>query len=199
LFSAQIETLLKDVRPGAIKTGMLLTHRAVVTVARAIREHRIENVVVDPVIRSSTGSILLSPTGVVRMKKELLPLTSIVTPNINEAEILSGRRISSEKDMDYAAGVILNLGPRYVLIKGGHRRGPAADTLYGGRTVLTFSTSRQKGEFHGTGCALSSAVAVWIARGLSVEKAVEKAKELVDSLLRKAKSVGRGRTKYFQF
>jgi hydroxymethylpyrimidine/phosphomethylpyrimidine kinase len=93
------------------------------------------------------------------------------------------------------------MGPSYVLIKGGHRAsGAAEDTLYGGRTVLTFSTSRRKGEFHGTGCALSSAIAVFIARGYAVEKAVEKAKQVVDSLLKTAKPLGKNRkTRYFQF
>jgi hydroxymethylpyrimidine/phosphomethylpyrimidine kinase len=91
------------------------------------------------------------------------------------------------------------MGPAYVLIKGGHGNGPAIDTLYGGKTVLSFSTPRRKGEFHGTGCLLSSAITVFIARGLPVEKAVEKAKQFVDTMLKNAKPVGKSKTKYFQF
>ena len=101
--------------------------------------------------------------------------------------------------MDFAAGRILELGPAYVLIKGGHGKGPATDTLYGGKTVLSFSTPRHKGEFHGTGCILSSAITVFIGGGLPVEKAVEKAKQFVDRLLRTAKPIGKSKTKYFQF
>lgn len=100
--------------------------------------------------------------------------------------------------MDHAAGKLMDLGPRYVLIKGGHRRGPAEDMLYGGKTVLSFSTPRRRGAFHGTGCLLSSAITVFIARGLAVEKAVEKAKLYVDGMLRTAKRAGKGEAKYFQ-
>jgi hydroxymethylpyrimidine/phosphomethylpyrimidine kinase len=198
-FSEQLETLLSDVRPDAVKTGMLLVPRTVQAVADAVRKHRIGRLVVDPVIRSSSGRELLKPAAVRLLKKELLPLALIVTPNIPEAEVLSGLTISCDEDRDYAAGRILDLGARYVLIKGGHGTGPAVDTLYGGETVLEFSTSRRQGEFHGTGCALSSAIAVFIARGLPVEKAVEKAKAFVDKLLKRAVRVGKGRTKYFQF
>jgi hydroxymethylpyrimidine/phosphomethylpyrimidine kinase len=141
---------------------------------------------------------LLQPAALASFKKSLLPRALIVTPNIPEAEVLAKMPIRNDADMDFAAGRILDMGPAYVLIKGGHRNGPATDTLYGGKTVISFSTVRRKGEFHGTGCVLSSAITVFIARGLSVEKAVEKAKQLVDKLLRSAKSVGKGKTKYFQ-
>jgi hydroxymethylpyrimidine/phosphomethylpyrimidine kinase len=124
----------------------------------------------------------------------------VITPNIPEAEVLTGMRIMTGEDMDFAAGKLLDMGPRYVLIKGGHRASSeAVDTLYGGKTVLSFSTERRKGEFHGTGCVLSSAIAVFIGKGLPVEKAVEKAKLFVEKMLRKANRVGKGRTKYFQF
>jgi len=198
-FTEQLEALVADIRPDAVKTGMLLTPRAVRTVADAVRKHRIGNLVVDPVIRSSSGRVLLRPAALGVLKKELLPLALIVTPNIAEAEALSGRAIAGDEDRDHAAGLIMDLGPRYVLIKGGHRTGPAVDTLYGGTTVLELSTERLPGAFHGTGCALSSALAVFIAQGLPVEKAVEKAKRFVEKLLRKAVRVGEGRTRYFQF
>jgi hydroxymethylpyrimidine/phosphomethylpyrimidine kinase len=166
-----------------------------------VKRHRIKNLIVDPVLRSSSGKRLLEPAGVTVLTERLLPLTLLVTPNIPEAEILSGRKITNEHDMDFAAGRILDKGPRYVLIKGGHRASPAAeDTLYGGKTVLTFSTPRRSGKFHGTGCVLSSAITVFIACGYPVEKAVEKGKNLVDSLLKKARPMGKNKqTRYFQF
>jgi hydroxymethylpyrimidine kinase/phosphomethylpyrimidine kinase len=197
--SQQIETLLSDIKPDAIKIGMLLTKQAVDAVARAVCKHRIRNLVIDPVIRSSSGTMLIKPDGVRPLKKNLFPLAFVITPNIPEAEALTGMRIRTDEDMDFAAGKLMDMGPRYVLIKGGHRIGPATDTLYGGKTVLSFSTERQKGEFHGTGCVLSSAIAVFIGQGLPVEKAVEKAKGFVEKMLRTARPMGKGKAKYFQF
>jgi hydroxymethylpyrimidine kinase/phosphomethylpyrimidine kinase len=198
-FSEQLETLLSDIRPDAVKTGMLLMPWAVQAAAAAVRRHRIRNLVVDPVLRSSSGRMLMKPAAIRLLRKELLPLALLVTPNVPEAEVLAGSSIGSDQEMDFAAGKILDLGPKYVLIKGGHRSGPAVDTLYGGNSVLSFSTERLPGEFHGTGCVLSSAIAVFVARGLPVEKAVEKGKQFVDRMLRKANPVGKGKTKYFQF
>jgi hydroxymethylpyrimidine kinase/phosphomethylpyrimidine kinase len=200
MLSKQIEALLRDIKPDAVKTGMLLSRQNVNVVAKTVTKFRITNLVVDPVLRSTSGRTLLDHDALALFKKSLLPRALLVTPNIPEAEALSGRSIRTEKDMDFAAGSLLDLGPSYVLIKGGHGQGPAADTLYGGKTVLTFSTVRRKGEFHGTGCMLSSAIAVFIARGYPVEKAVEKAKQFVDKMLKTAKPVGRNRKmRYFQF
>jgi len=197
--SQQIETLLSDIKPDAVKTGMLLTRQTVDAVATAVRTYRIKNLVIDPVIRASSGKMLLNQDAVRAIKRDLFPLALVITPNIPEAEVLTGMRILTDEDMDFAAGKLLDMGPRYVLIKGGHRKGPAVDTLYGGKTVLSFSTVRSKGEFHGTGCVLSSAIAVFIGKGLPVEKAVEKAKLFVEKMLKKARPVGKGKTRYFQF
>jgi hydroxymethylpyrimidine/phosphomethylpyrimidine kinase len=198
--SQQIETLLSDIKPDAVKIGMLLTRQTVSSVATAVRKYRIKRIVIDPVIRSSSGKMLLKPDAVRALKSDLFPLALIITPNIPELETLTGMTISTDEDMDFAAGKLLDMGPRYVLIKGGHRAsGAAVDTLYGGKTVLSFSTERQKGNFHGTGCVLSSAIAVFIGKGLPVEKAVEKAKLFVEKMLKRAKRVGKGRTRYFQF
>jgi hydroxymethylpyrimidine kinase/phosphomethylpyrimidine kinase len=198
LLAQQTEALLADIKPKAVKTGMLLTSRNVDAVAKVLSKYKIRNVIVDPVFRSSSGKTLLERDAVLSLKTRLFPQALVITPNIPEAEALTGLSIRTEADMDSAAGNLLDFGPSYVLIKGGHRIGPASDTLYGGKSVLTFSTRRRKGEFHGTGCALSSALTVFIARGLSVEKAVEKAKQVVDSLLKSAAVEGKGKTKYFQ-
>jgi hydroxymethylpyrimidine/phosphomethylpyrimidine kinase len=199
VLSQQIAALLSDIRPDAVKTGMILTRQNVEATAAVLKKYRVANLVIDPVLRSSSGKALLQPTALASFKKSLLPQALIVTPNIPEAEVLSKTVIRNDTDMDFAAGRILDMGPEYVLIKGGHKNGPATDTLYGGKTVLSFSTPRRKGEFHGTGCVLSSAITVYIAQGLPVEKAVEKAKQFVDKLLKNAMPVGKGRTKYFQF
>ena len=198
ILSDQLVTLFGDIKPDAVKTGMLYSKQNVEAVAKAVRKFRIKNFVIDPVLKSSSGEILLQPAALSSLKKKLFPIALVVTPNIPEAEVLSCLSIKSEQDMDFAAGKLLDLGPTYVLIKGGHRNGHATDTLYGGKTVLSFSTMRRKDDFHGTGCVLSSAITVFIARGFTVEKAVEKAKLLVDTLLKTAKPVGKGTTKYFQ-
>ncbi len=193
MLSKQIEALLSDITPDAVKTGMLLTKRNVLAVARSMRDYKIKNLVIDPVLRSSSGKALVQPQALSVLKKDLFPLAQIITPNIPETEALTGITIGSDQDMDRAAGILLDMGPSYVLIKGGHLVGEAVDTLYGGKTVLSFSTKRQKGEFHGTGCVLSAAIAVFIARGLSVEKAVEKAKQRVDRMLKTARPIGKNR------
>jgi len=198
--SQQIDTLLSDIKPDAVKTGMLLAWPAVNAVATAVRKYRIRNLIVDPVIRSSSGKMLLKPDAVRALRKDLFPLALVITPNIPEAEVLTGMRILTDEELDFAAGKLLDMGPRHVLIKGGHRgSGEVVDTLYGGKTVLSFSTVRLKGEFHGTGCVLSSAIAVFIGQGLPVEKAVENAKLFVERMLKRAKRVGKGKAKYFQF
>jgi hydroxymethylpyrimidine kinase/phosphomethylpyrimidine kinase len=195
----QLDALLADIKPDAVKTGMLFTKQNIEVVATAIKKFSIKGLVVDPVLKSSSGKPLLQPSAITSLIGKLFPLAMIVTPNIPEAEALAGMVITSEGDRDYAAGRILDTGPAYVLIKGGHRIGPAVDTLYGGKFVLSFSTSRKRGKFHGTGCVLSSAIAVFIARGLTVEKAVEKAKQFVDKMLKTAEPLGRSKMKYFQF
>jgi hydroxymethylpyrimidine/phosphomethylpyrimidine kinase len=197
--SQQLETLLPDIRPDALKAGMLLTKQTVDAVAKAVRAYKIKNLIIDPVIRSSSGKFLLLSDAVKSLTRNLFPLALLITPNIPEAEALTGKRINTDEDMDFAAGALLDMGPSYVLIKGGHRPGPAIDTLYGGKTVLSFSTPRRAGAFHGTGCVFSSAIAVFIAQGCPVEKAVEKAKQFVDTMLKTTKPVGKGTTKYFQF
>jgi hydroxymethylpyrimidine/phosphomethylpyrimidine kinase len=198
IVSLQLGALLPDIRPDAVKTGMLLTKGNVEAVASVLRKNKTRNLVIDPVLRSSSGRALLQSAALTSFRKLLLPLALIVTPNIPEAGVLAGMAIESEADMDFAAGIILDAGPSYVLVKGGHRSGPATDTLYGGKTILSFSTERLKGGFHGTGCVLSSAITAFIARGLPVEKAVEKAKLFVDRMLKTAKPVGKGKMKYFQ-
>lgn len=195
----ELAAVLADIRPHAVKTGMLLSAPAVETVIAAVTKHGITNLVVDPVLRSTSGSALLRPGAARVLRDKLLPLALLVTPNIPEAEALAGLPIRNDGDMDLAAGRILDRGPKYVLIKGGHWSGPAVDTLYGGTQVLSFSTERMRGEFHGTGCVLSSAIAVFIGQGLPVEKAVERGKQFVERMLKKAKRVGKGRAKYFQF
>lgn len=195
----QIETLLSDTKPDAMKTGMLLTKENVEAVAAAVKKFRLKNLIIDPVLCSSSGASLLRSGAIASLKTRLFPLALLITPNIPEAEALTGISITDQSAMERAARRLLDMGPSYALIKGGHGRGPAVDTLYGGKMVMVFSTPRRRGEFHGTGCAISAAIAVFIGSGYAVEKAVEKAKKFVDSLFAAARPIGKAQIRYFQF
>ena len=117
VFSKQLQSLLSDIKPHAAKTGMLLTKQNVETTATLLKKFKIKNLVIDPVLKSTSGRVLLQPAAIKALRKKLFPLATIVTPNLPETELLSGMTIKSEKDMDYAAGKILDLGPSYVLDK----------------------------------------------------------------------------------
>jgi hydroxymethylpyrimidine kinase/phosphomethylpyrimidine kinase len=174
---AQLKAVLEDGKPAAVKTGMLGNEALVECIARHLKRARIKNLVVDPVIKSSSGKTLLSKKGVEALKEKLLPLALLVTPNIPEAEILSGVRITRPQDRLKAAKVICKLGARNVLIKGGHAKGNADDFFYDGKGYEVFSGERiGKKDWHGTGCVLSAAIVSGLALGLDVPSAIQKAK-----------------------
>lgn len=177
---AQLQAVLADGRPAAAKTGMLGNEHLVECVARRLKRARIKNLVVDPVIQSSTRKTLLSKKGVEVLKEKLLPLALVVTPNLSEAEILSGVRIKRPQDRLKAAKAIHKLGARNVLIKGGHAKGNADDFFFDGKRHEIFEGTRiGKIDWHGTGCVLSSAIASNLALGLALPDAVQKAKSTV--------------------
>ena len=181
LLRKQIETLLKEYQIDAIKIGMLGTKENVETVRKIIKKRKLKNVVLDPVLASTSGRRLLAKNGIKSLKL-LLPLVTIITPNISEAETISGIKIKNEKDIEKAALAIHLLGPKYVLIKGGHRKGPAIDTLFDGKRFYLYKGTRLKGskeKFHGTGCLLSSAIAAGLAKGINIKLAIKTAKDYV--------------------
>ncbi len=174
---AQLKALLEDGKPAAVKTGMLGNEELVECVARLLKKARIKNLVVDPVIKSSNRKTLLSRKGVEVLKEKLLPLALLVTPNIPEAEILSGIRIARPQDRLKAARAICKLGARNVLIKGGHAKGNADDFFYDGKRYFIFIGERiGKKDWHGTGCVLSAAIASGLALSSDVSSAIQKAK-----------------------
>jgi hydroxymethylpyrimidine/phosphomethylpyrimidine kinase len=194
LVTAQIEAVASDLAPQAVKVGMLGTAAVAEAVAAAIADLDLPNVVVDPVMVAKGGDRLLEDEAVAAVRTELLPRTLIVTPNIPEAEVLSGSRISSIDDMRAAARRILGFGSRVVLVKGGHLPGPdsidvvcTTDSTFELRAVRLETTST-----HGTGCTLSSAIAANLALGLGVRDACERAREYLHGALRHAPGVGRG-------
>jgi hydroxymethylpyrimidine/phosphomethylpyrimidine kinase len=180
MVEAQLKSVLTDIGVDAAKTGMLGTAAVVSVVARAVRTYRIAPVVVDPVMVAKDGSRLLSLPAITRLREELLPLATVVTPNLPEAEVLCGFPVRNVADMRRAAKAIITLGPKNVLIKGGHLSGPAVDLLYDGRSFKEFAAARQNNaNTHGTGCSFSAALTTFLAQGYQLPEAVAQAKSFI--------------------
>ncbi len=192
--AAQIEAVVTDIRPDAVKTGLLTSIPIVEVVAAKVREHRLPNLVVDPIMVASSGEPLLRSDALSALRDVLLPLASVVTPNLAEAAVLSGRDVASEGDRRRAAQEIVGLGADAVVITGGHLAGDMAlDLLFDGRQFRSYAASRiETGGAHGTGCTFASALAVFLARGEPLAEAVGQAKDYVTEALRHAYPIGRG-------
>lgn len=191
---AQLEAIFDDIPPKAVKTGMLSSAPIVETVADFFSSHK-GPLVVDPVMVATSGAVLLEKEAIQSYKEKLIPLSTLITPNIPEAEVLSGLSIKNEEDMKKAARALMDLGPRAVLVKGGHSVEDARDILYDGKEFHVFSGKRISTEnTHGTGCTLSSAIAAGLAKGLSLVGAVGEAKKYMEGAIAKAAvdSVGHG-------
>jgi hydroxymethylpyrimidine/phosphomethylpyrimidine kinase len=190
----QIETVAADIEIHATKTGMLANAAIVEAVAAAINELELPNLVVDPVMIAKSGDALLDPDAVRAICRQLLPLARVVTPNIPEAEALTGRRLSSLADLRDAAQQIHDLGPSAVVIKGGHATGAEiVDLLFFEKRVIELRTPRiETRNTHGTGCTFASAIAAGLARGLSVPEAVAGAQSYVAGAIRHALAIGHG-------
>lgn len=191
----QIAAVVDDLAPAAVKSGMLATASLVRTVAAALEEHGLPNYVLDPVMVSTSGHRLLDEEGVDSLTAALLPLATVITPNIPEAEILTGRSIGDAGDLLPAAEALLEMGPGAVLIKGGHLRGPkAVDLLLTAEGERTWSRPKLDGNAgHGTGCTLSAALAASLARGVDLAEASDIAIDFVARALASAPGLGSGR------
>jgi len=190
----QIAAVLDDLPVRAAKTGMLSSTAIVETVGSVLRERRFAPVVVDPVVVAKDGTHLLSDDGITAVRDGLLPLATVVTPNIPEAEALSGLSIESEEDVRAAAAKLRDLGCTWVLVKGGHLRGPeVVDLLLGPEGEQALRSPRLAGgPFHGTGCALSAAITALLAHGRTMPEAVREAGSFLHQLLREALLLGKG-------
>lgn len=193
---AQVEPIVQDLSVAAAKTGMLPTAEIVAEVARLFDEENLPAPVVDPVVVATSGDVLIDDEAFQILKTKLFPLARIVTPNIPEAEKLAGFSIGSEADMRRAAQVIQALGARAVLVKGGHRAiaGQALDVLFteDGRFTEFRSEYLDVGDVHGSGCTLSASIAACLAKGMSLEDAVDAAKNYVTNAIKTAPRIGRG-------
>jgi hydroxymethylpyrimidine/phosphomethylpyrimidine kinase len=190
----QIDTVVSDIAPDAVKTGMLANAEIVCVVARKAREHNFRNLVVDPVMAAKSGDSLLAEDAVRAVRDELLPLATVVTPNLPEAEALSGRPVDSLEAMREAARAIHALGAANVVVKGGHLEGATLiDILFDGERLHEFSGPRvQTRNTHGTGCTFSSAIAAYLALGETVPEAVRRAKDYLTGALQNAYDTGKG-------
>jgi len=189
----QLEAVLTDMGADAAKTGMLSNAEIIEVVSAKAREHRLDNLVVDPVMVAKSGESLLREDAREALKGALLPLATVVTPNLPEAEFLSGQKIATTHEMRRAAESIFALGPRYVLIKGGHLPGDALDILYDGAAFTEFRSKRIKTHHtHGTGCTFSAAIAAGLARGRSVTESVAVAKEYITRAIQNSLPLGHG-------
>ena len=190
---AQIDAVLSDIGADAVKTGMLASSAIVETVAEEMERHQVSRLVVDPVMVAKSGDRLLREDAVEALRTRLIPLAAVVTPNIPEAEALTGLKIETDEDVRRAAEAIVQLGARAVVVKGGHREGPATDLFYDGVRFQEFSAPRiDTVNTHGTGCTFASAVAAGLAKGLEVVESVELAKDYVTEAIRRSFPVGRG-------
>jgi hydroxymethylpyrimidine/phosphomethylpyrimidine kinase len=177
----QLAAVFEGEKPKAAKTGMLLTARNVEAVAEWFGKRRLP-LVVDPVMLSTSGAVLLKPSAVKALQKKLLPVAKLVTPNVPEAEALTGLRIREPEDLRTAARALYEKHGCAVLVKGGHLRGlnEAVDVLFDGRDEWLLSLPRVKGRtMHGTGCIYSAAITAGLAKGIPLLKAVEQGKEFV--------------------
>jgi len=191
---AQLEAVFTDIAPDSIKVGMVSSSDIIKTIAKTLDIHRAKNIVVDPVMVATSGALLISEQAKESLVKELFPLASIITPNLMEAEELSGIKIENEEKMIEAAKHLSKLTPGAILIKGGHFRGGANDLLYTQGELMWFKHFKVKNEnTHGTGCTLSSAIASNLANGYGLVESVRLAKEFITKLIEDKLDLGRGR------
>lgn len=189
----QIDMIFTDIRPDAVKIGMVSSSGLIEVIADRLRFYRAENIVVDPVMVATSGSSLMGSEAVATLKRELLPMATLVTPNIPEAQVLSGMVIQTEADMEVAAKRISEAYGCAVLLKGGHSVSDANDLLYAGGGAKWFRGRRiHNPNTHGTGCTLSSAIASNLAKGYDLEASVQRAKDYISGALGAMLDLGKG-------
>lgn len=191
---AQIHTALNEVGADAVKTGMLFTEEIIRHVSVWLKQSGVERIVIDPVIFGKMGSMLLKEEAVEALKAELIPIASILTPNMEEASwLLGGRPLVSAEDLKKAARDLHKLGPQFVLVKGGRLTGPAIDVLYDGSHYYLLEAPRiHTNNTNGAGCTYAAAITAELAKGRTVLEAAEQAKKFITAAIRHAISFGKG-------
>ena len=192
--AAQIDAVVTDIPPDAVKIGMLSSAAIIDVVTTKVKEHSLSPLVVDPVMVARSGDRLLREDAVTALRDRLVPLADVLTPNVPEAEVLVGRSLTSDDDIRAAAREIVGLGAKAVVMKGGHREGDSAvDLLFDGEEFHEFSAPRiETTSTHGTGCTFASAIASFLAHGEPLPEAVGYAKEYLTEAIRRAQPIGHG-------
>lgn len=193
MIKAQIEAVFDDIHVDAVKIGMLSSSGIIREVSAGLEKYKVENVVLDTVMISKSGSHLLKPEAVDTLRKELIPKALIVTPNLYEAAELVGFEVKDQVSMEKAAKIIKKMGAKYVIVKGGHLEGDACDMLYDGNKIELFPNQRiHTTHTHGTGCTFSSAITAGLAKGFSVYEAVAQAKKYITIAITHGFKLGKG-------
>lgn len=189
----QMDCIMTDIMPDAVKIGMVSSKKNIEVIAERLKEYKATNVVLDPVMISTSGSKLISDDAIQVLCKNLMPVATIITPNIKEAECLSNVVISNKEDMLEAARNIAEFFDGYILIKGGHLEDCADDLLYFQGQTVWFEGERVKNDnTHGTGCTLSSAIACNLAAGYGLDESIENAKRYITGALKVGLNLGKG-------
>ena len=193
IIAAQMDAVFTDIGTGAVKTGMLVSTSIIECVATQLERHSVPWLVVDPVMVAKSGDRLLWEDAIEALRLRLLPKASVITPNIPEAEALTGLQITNDGVVREAAKIFLDMGAQAVVVKGGHRKGPATDLFYDGRRFQEFSSPRiATVNTHGTGCSFASAIAAGLANDMNLLQAVAQAKEYVTEAIRRSFTMGKG-------
>ena len=193
VISDQIDAVFEDIPPDAVKVGMLSSPECMECVASKLREYRPRHIVIDPVMYAKNGSPLMEEGSIGTLIREVIPIATVLTPNIPEAERISGMDIHTIDDMKKAGELIAGMGAKAVLVKGGHHIGSADDVLFDGKDFRIFPGRRiDTKNTHGTGCTLSSAIASYLALGKELEEAVRLGKEYVTGAIEHALDLGKG-------
>jgi len=193
IIQKQIDDVFSDIIPDAVKIGMLSCRPTMLAVAEKLRQWKPKNVVVDPVMYAKNGAALMEPAAIDTLISEIVPLADVITPNIPEAEKITGFSIKTKEDMKEAAKKIHTMGCRAVIIKGGHSERDATDILLNDSKFYEYPAPRiDTKHTHGTGCTFSSAIASNLALGLTVDKAVERAKKYINIAIIHAPQLGKG-------
>jgi hydroxymethylpyrimidine/phosphomethylpyrimidine kinase len=200
LVAAQIDAVITDIGTQSAKTGMLANAAIIDIVAQKVRQHRLTKLVVDPVMVATSGDVLLKKDAVQALRSRLIPLAQVVTPNLPEAEQLTGMKLTRAKEIEEAGRRIIAMGAKSVVIKGGHRRGPAVDVFFNEKTIRELRSPRIRTRHtHGTGCTFSAAIAAYLAKGEDLENSIRLAKKYITEAIGNGFVVGSGHSPVHHF
>ena len=193
IIEGQIDALFTDIEISAVKVGMVSQVETINAIAKKLEQYSPKNIVIDPVMISKSGFDLLKPEAKNELIKRLIPLATVLTPNLPEAEAITGIKIETIDAMKCAAEKIYEMGAKNVFVKGGHLDDDATDILFDGKEITVIPGKRfETKNTHGTGCTISSAIAANLAKGMNVETAVRKAKDYISTAIEHSFAIGKG-------